>query len=109
MSEIKYKNQWFCLKCRIIFKYRFQTGSGFDPSMDSAAGGNGLPLFPSSSDGADDYHSRSPASSFSVDEKSSEPSTPRDYSVSPKTEDLDMSEMDSSALNWVELQLIFYY
>ncbi|XP_054160751.1 transcription factor SOX-6-like isoform X2 [Oppia nitens] len=76
----------------------FQSGSGFDP-MESSSG-NGLPMFPSSSDGNDDYQSRSPASSFSIDDKSSAPSTPRDYSISPKTEDLDNTlELDSSTIN----------
>jgi hypothetical protein len=80
---------------------RFHSGSGFDP-MESSSGGNGLPIFPSSSDGNDasDYHSRSPESSFSIDDKSSPPSTPRDFSVSPKMDDLEECiEMNSSAVN----------
>ena len=68
--------------------------------MDPSVGGaNGLPMFPSSSDGNDDYQDRSPDSSFSIDDKSSNPSTPRDFSVSPKADELDMHEMDSGC-NW---------
>ncbi|CAG2106841.1 unnamed protein product [Medioppia subpectinata] len=66
----------------------FHGGSAFD-SMESTPGANGLPMFPSSSDGNDDYQSPSPSSSFSIDDKSSDPSTLREYSVSPKTEDMD--------------------
>jgi len=67
--------------------------------MESSSAGNGVPIFPSSSDGNDasDYHSRSPESEFSIDDKSSPPSTPPDYSVSQEIDDLD--NMDSIEMN----------
>jgi hypothetical protein len=65
-------------------------------------------MIPSSSDGnasnTSDYlnDDHSPDSSFSIDDKSSPPSTPRDYSaLSPKMDELDNmddNDVDNSAI-----------